>query len=507
MGLIIRQSVKAAVVSYLGVVIGMVNVLFISLRFLSTEEVGLTRVIFETSLLFASLAHLGTPFITDKFFPYFKNEEEKHQGFLAFLLTYSLVGYGLFTLLFLLLRERIAAYYLENSPRLIGYFYFVLASTFFIMYQAITESYCRIHGRIVVPTIVRELFLKSANIAVIIGYGVGWYSFDTFILLSTGSYALAVVFNFLYIRWLGRLYLRPDFTRINRKRLLEISAYGLFIILGGVGTVLSQKIDAIMLPAMRGLDYTAIYGVAFLIAQVIEIPKRAISQISSPILSQAWKSNDLRQIESLYRKSAVNQLLAGMLLFLLMWSSIDALFSILPKSDVYKQGKYVVLLISLSRLVDMGTGLNGEIILYSRHYRFATLAVVVLAVTTIVTNLLLIPLYALNGAALATAASVLVFVLIKVVFVRIRFGIHPFAPGVLLVLLMGAVVYFIASIVPVPPPTSFLNAVLSIAIRSLVVAGLFLPLVYLGNVSPDLNGVAGALLTKARNLLPKKPVR
>jgi O-antigen/teichoic acid export membrane protein len=167
----------------------------------------------------------------------------------------------------------------------------------------------------------------------------------------------------------------------------------------------------------------------------------------------------------------------------------------------------VVLLISLSRLADMGTGLNGEIILYSRYYRFATLAVIVLAVTTVVTNLLLIPVYALNGAAMATAASVLVFVLIKVAFVRIKFGIHPFAPGVLLVLLMGTVVYFIASIVPVPPPTSFPNAVLGIAIRSLVVTGLFLPLVYFGNVSPDLNGVGGAVLAKAQKLLSKKPAR
>jgi O-antigen/teichoic acid export membrane protein len=355
----------------------------------------------------------------------------------------------------------------------------------------------------VVPTIVREIFLKSANVVFIVGYGLHWYPFTTLIMLSTASYGVAVVFNLIYIKLLGRLYLRPNFKLINRKRLLEISAYGLFIILGGVGTVLSQKIDAIMLPAMKGLDYTAIYGIAFLIAQVIEIPRRAISQISSPILSQAWKGNNLDQIESLYKKSAVNQLLAGMLLFVLMWCNIDALFSILPKSDVYKQGKYVVLLISLSRLADMATGLNGEIILYSRYYRFATLAVIVLAVLTVVTNLLLIPVYALNGAAMATGLSVLVFVLIKVAFVRIKFGIHPFALGTLSVVLISAIVYFIAAIVPAPPPTSFINAVMSIVIRSLVVIVLFLPLLYFSNASTDLNGLADTLRAKAQKLMHK----
>jgi len=43
-----------------------------------------------------------------------------------------------------------------------------------------------------------------------------------------------------------------------------------------------------MLPGLKGLDFTAIYGIAFLIAQVIDIPKRAVGQISIPILAQAW---------------------------------------------------------------------------------------------------------------------------------------------------------------------------------------------------------------------------
>ncbi len=504
MGLIVRQSFKASIVSYVGVVIGMVNVLFITTKVLSPEEVGLTRVLFESGLLFASLAHLGAPFIADKFFPFFQKEENKHNGFLVFLLAYSLTGYLLFSALFLLGRNVIIQYYLKNSPLLVDYIYYVLGTTFFIMYQTITEAYCRIHGRIVVPTMVRELFLKATNGILIVGYGLKWYPFETFIVLSMSSYGVAVLFNLLYIKSLGRLYLRFDFSHLNSRKLLEISGYGLFIILGGAGTILSQKIDAIMLPAMKGLDYTAIYGIAFMIAQVIEIPRRSITQITSPILSKAWKSNDLDQIESLYKKSSVNQLISGSLLFLLMWSNIDALFSILPKAEIYGQGKYVVLLIALSRLVDMASGLNGEIILYSRYYRFATLAVLILAITTIITNQVFIPIYAINGAALATAFSVFLFTIIKVVFVWFRFRLQPFAVSTLLVVLISGFVYFVAAIFPVPSNNTFFNICLGILLRSAVATGLFVSLTYVCNVSEDINKLINSIWLKGTNYIRTK---
>ncbi len=504
MGLIIRQSVKASIASYFGTVIGMANVLFITTKFLSTEQIGLTRVLFDTSLLFASFAQLGTSFITDKFFPYFKNEEQKHNGFLVFLLTYSFAGFVIFSIIYLLARNIITGYYVEKSPELLNYFYHVLVITFFTMYQSIAEAYSRIHGRIVVPTIIREIFLKSANGLLILGYGLHLYSFDGFVGLFITCNALAVIFSLLYIKSLGRLYIKPDFSLINRKLLREIAGYGLFILLGGIGTILSQKVDVIMLPAMQGLDYTAIYGIAFLIASVIEIPRRAIGQISSPILSQAWKNNDLHQIEDLYKKSANNQLIAGALLFLLMWCSVDDLFNIIPKGELYRQGKIVILIISLSRLFDMASGLNGEIILYSRYFKFATVAVFLLVVLTIVNNLVFIPIYALNGAAIAAAISVVIFSLIKSGFLWVKFRIQPYSFSTVVMVLIIGFIYFAATLLPGLPGHSFVAIMVRIIIRSCIVAGLFLPLVYFCNVSEDLNKLVVTYWQKIAAYLKKK---
>src|SRR4051794_12704479 len=98
MGIVIRQSIKSSIVSYLGVVIGTVNLLWLYTRFLSTEQIALTRVLLGASLLFATFSQLGTTQITDRFFPHFKDDSRKHNGFLIFLLFYPLVGFLLFCL-------------------------------------------------------------------------------------------------------------------------------------------------------------------------------------------------------------------------------------------------------------------------------------------------------------------------------------------------------------------------------------------------------------------------
>ncbi len=60
MGIVIRQSIKATVINYIGAFIGFLTTMFVVTKFLKPEEIGLTKVIYEVSFLFASLSRLGT---------------------------------------------------------------------------------------------------------------------------------------------------------------------------------------------------------------------------------------------------------------------------------------------------------------------------------------------------------------------------------------------------------------------------------------------------------------
>src|SRR5690606_4806803 len=115
--------------------------------------------------------------------------------------------------------------------------------------------------------------------------------------------------------------------------------------------------------SMLGLASYGIYTVVFYIAAVIELPRRAITQIISPIIAKAFTNDDLREIGDIYRKTAINQLLIGMLLFLGIICNLDNIFHFVPNREIFEAGKNVVLIIGLGKLADMAAGANGEIII------------------------------------------------------------------------------------------------------------------------------------------------
>ena len=75
MGSIQKQAIQNTIISYLGVAIGFVNTLILQPKMLSPEELGLTRILYSTSVLIATLFPLGLNAFTIKFFPKFRNSE------------------------------------------------------------------------------------------------------------------------------------------------------------------------------------------------------------------------------------------------------------------------------------------------------------------------------------------------------------------------------------------------------------------------------------------------
>ena len=81
MGIVIKQSIKGTIVNYVGIAVGFITTFFIVTKYLSQEEIGLTRVLIDAAVLFASFAQLGTGSSIIRFFPFFKDEKAKHHGF------------------------------------------------------------------------------------------------------------------------------------------------------------------------------------------------------------------------------------------------------------------------------------------------------------------------------------------------------------------------------------------------------------------------------------------
>ena len=482
MGEIKNQAIKNSIVSYAGAALGFVNFIILLPYVFTLEQIGLTRLLQNAAYLMVPFAEFGIISIVLRFYPVYKEENNQRYSFIFYCLAGALAGFIFFTLAFILLKEEISSLFIDKSPLFIDYYYYIIPLLFFIVFTGIMEAVANGMFKTVFPNFLREVFIRFIISVLALLYLLHLINFDDFLQAFILGYFLPLLLLIIYLFRKNAIRFSFTFKSIPRHALKEMMTYGLFIILGSSGYLLVSYIDTMMIGAILGLEETGIYVTAFYMAVVIEIPRRSIKQIASPIISDAWKRNDLKQIEDIYSKTSLNQLIIGAFIFLGVWINIDSIFQLMPNGEDFQAGKFVVFYVMLGKLIDMASGVNGEIIAFSKLYRFNIYSILILAALAIVTNLIFIPIYGFTGAAMATAISLLFYNILKYLFLKIRLRMEPFSVNTLKVLVIAAGCYFIIALIPQIP-----NALFDIIVRSVAITLIFGFTIYLTKVSEDVN--------------------
>ena len=497
MGIVIRQSVKGSIVNYVGAFIGFLTTLYIITKFLTAEEYGLTRVLIDASVLLAALAQLGTTNSIIRFFPYFKSEDKKHNGFFGLSMLIPFVGLVFFSILYLLLKQPIVHFFSEKSALFLEYFYYVIPFAVFWVYISVFETYSNVLHRIVVPRFIREVGIRIMAIVVYLLWAFRFVTFDTFILLFILMYGAAAVLNLMYVFALKQYSFKPNFE-IAKPLRKNFYSYTAFLLPAALGGTIIAKIDTFMVSSMLGLEHTGIFAIAYFIAVIVEIPYRSVSAISMPIISDYLKEEDYKSVGFHYKKVSLNQLLIGGLIFLLIWVNIDPIYAILPNGDIYKSGIPVVLFIALSRLIDSGFNFGLSILSLSKYYYYYLFFIFFLAGLGIATNYLFIAIYkmGITGAALSTFISFVIYNLLIIFIVYKKMKVAPFSVGMLKVAALIGVLLVLNYIIP-----SMTNPYIEIVVRGLLTSTIFLLTAYHWKISQDTNHVILMILGRLKGYL------
>ncbi len=490
MGVIQRQSIKQSIVNYAAVGIAALSTIFIYAQ--DKEIYGLARFVIDTSLMLAPFIMLGFGSVTIRFFPHFRDDERGHRGFLFFLITMLAFGTLLFIGLFIIFQPVLYEYFADKPETYRRYLPYLAPIAILLAFIQLFYNYSANFKRIVVPAIFQNLIKISLPVLVLLYI---WKSIDTDQLINgiTLNYILALAGLILYIYWLGQLKLKPDFSLLTRSRRKEIRQFTFFSLFNNIGSILAFRIDLFMVPALLTFKDNGVYAIALFIANTIAIPTNAIAQISGPIITDALKDNDLKEIERLYKSSSINLLLIGLLLFVCIIASVEDLFQIMPKGDQMQNGLMIVFLIGFAKIIDMGTSINNQIINYSRYFRFGFYAIVLMAVFNISANIIFIEKYGLVGAALATLLSLSAYNLVKLLFILWKFKIQPFSIKSIYLIAIATISYGLSLLVP-----STGMALLDILLKSIVIISLYVPIVYYLKISPEVERLILNFLNRFR---------
>ncbi len=493
MGIVQRQSIIGSIIGYVGVVIGYINVVLLFPRFFSPDEFGLTRVLISAATLLSQLALLGAPQTIIKFFPYFKDGRISSRSFIRFIGTTILFGMVVFSATGWAFKHQIVALYEVHASLFVSYAWLLFPMVIFMTLFEVADAYSKSYFRIVVPVFLRDVFLRILTTLIILLFAFHLIGFSFFINVFVAVYGLCVAAILLYsIRITPQL--PPTGAAIIKPSVKKAMwTYGGYSLLSATAVVFISNIDILMLGYILGLKDVAIYSVAFFVATVIQIPHRNISRIMSPILAVAWQHRDIKKIHSLYRQSSITLLIAGVWLFILIWSNIDEIFSLMPKSDIYREGKMVIFFIGISRVLDMAAGINSEILSITRYYIFNLITVLLLIALIVITNYIFIPLYGIEGAAFATLLSVIIYNTIKYWFIFFKIKIQPFSVHTLKVLVVSILLLFAGMYFSIQ-----IHPLASILLKSVVLSVLFFAAIYFSRSSEELNILVKKLVNRWR---------
>lgn len=492
MGIVRKQSIRSSLFIYLGFALGAFNFWLLP-KMLSGDEFGLVRVLISVSTLLAGLCSLGTQPAITRFYPYFQSYEKKRRNdLLGWALLISLAGFGIMAVLTIIFKSLIIRKFEGNSPLFIHYFYLIYPFTFFILLYSLYERIAWSRQFTVTSNFLRETGVRLFTLIIILLLLLNWLNYNQFIILYSLQFGVVFIIIYIFLASRQSAHFTLKISRTTRHLHRQMISYSGYIFGGSMFVLVEQYFNTILLGSRINLSAAGIFDIANFIATFMVVPKRSMQAAASATIATAWKDNDRGRIERVYKKSAATLLITGLAILGLIWLNIDHIFDLYKPE--YRSGKYVVLLIGLANLVDLGTGLNYDILVNSRLWKIHFFISLGITAFFLPVTYFFVRAYGLIGSAYGILASLVVYNLVRYLLIGRKFRMQPFSWKTILIMITGVIAYAVPAYL-IPPAK---NIIVDSAIKSLVFITIFAAVVLLGKLSEDVTELYQMALIKTK---------
>ena len=185
--------------------------------------------------------------------------------------------------------------------------------------------------------------------------------------------------------------------------------------------VINARTDILMLGTLSSPEASGIYTVASRGASFITFVLVAVNMPLGPAISRLYSRGDLKTLQQTVQKSTRVVFLASLPMAVIL-ILFNQWFLLLFGSEFLQGGRALVIL-CCAQLVNALAGSVGTILDMTGHERDSAMGIGISAAINIALNAVLIPRYGLEGAAIATASSIVFWNVFLLFFVHKRVGI------------------------------------------------------------------------------------
>lgn len=193
--------------------------------------------------------------------------------------------------------------------------------------------------------------------------------------------------------------------------------------------LLTRNIDIIMLGWFAPSEEVGSYRVAVQVAMLAAFGLKAINMVVAPYFARMYRAEDYRRLQKIATASARSAFLFSFPL-VVIFVLYGEYFIIIVFGDQFSQAAMPLLILAVAQLINSSVGSVGYLMNMTGNELAVTRAVAIALALNIILNILLIPEYQGNGAALATAVSLATWNLILWVECKRRLGVDSSIFGI-----------------------------------------------------------------------------
>lgn len=238
----------------------------------------------------------------------------------------------------------------------------------------------------------------------------------------TFFFCLSFILTFLIEIFISvKQYYIKNVSNLSYKSILGLSLPMMF---SGLMQLLLNWTDIFMLGIMKTNEDVGKYNVAFKIGSMMLIFLATISIIILPKLSQYFEEKNMKELEKIIKQSTKLGILIStpfLIALILFGKYILSFFG-----DEYISSYNILVIIAITGYFGVLCGNIDQILNMSNNQKSLLYINIIALVLNIIINIILIPIYGIIGAAVATLITTLIMKLSCIIIIKKKLGFYPF---------------------------------------------------------------------------------
>jgi len=192
----------------------------------------------------------------------------------------------------------------------------------------------------------------------------------------------------------------------------------------GVLFLVHDRADIVLLGMLRGPHDTGVYAIVARGSATVAFLAATVDMVVAPRFAAMHRNGDLAAMQKLLTSAARRVFLLSLPLAIFFLIAAHPLLRFLYGAP-YGDGATALRILTIGYLSILFTGSTTSLANMTGHERLTLYSVITSVVANILLNLVLIPIYGMNGSAVATALSFFLYNGMQWAWVRTRLGLRP----------------------------------------------------------------------------------